>query len=78
MAPLCIRPTSAAAATRSTASGVSCGPPLNGLSKRRSRSWVEEHFADPQKLVPDSMMPAYKLTPRDVGDLTSYLFALPE
>ena len=27
------------------------GPPLNGISKRQSRSWVEEHFANPQKMV---------------------------
>jgi ubiquinol-cytochrome c reductase cytochrome b subunit len=59
-------------------SGASFGPLLNGLSKRQSRSWVEEHFADPRKLVPDSTMPGYKLTPKDLNDLTSYLFALPE
>ena len=37
--------------------GSSFGPALNGLSKRRSRSWVEQHFADPAKLSPGSMMP---------------------
>ena len=58
--------------------GAKVGPPLNGLSKRQSRSWVEEHFANPQKLVPDSIMPAYKLSPKDLENLTSYLFALPE
>jgi ubiquinol-cytochrome c reductase cytochrome b subunit len=58
--------------------GVKIGPPLNGLSKRQSRSWVEEHFADPQKLSPGSFMPAYKLSPKDLDNLTTYLFALPE
>ena len=58
--------------------GMKIGPPLNGLSKRQSRSWVEEHFADPQKLTPGSFMPAYKLSPRDMDNLTTYLFALPE
>ncbi len=58
--------------------GVKIGPPLNGLSKRQSRSWVEEHFADPAKLSPDSIMPAYKLSPKDLDNLTTYLFALPE
>jgi len=58
--------------------GMKVGPPLNGLSKRQSRSWVENHFANPQKLVPDSIMPAYKLNPKDLENLTSYLFALPE
>ena len=40
--------------------GMNVGPPLNGLAKRRSRSWVEEHFADPPKLSPGSIMPPYK------------------
>jgi ubiquinol-cytochrome c reductase cytochrome b subunit len=58
--------------------GMKVGPPLNGLSKRESRSWVEDHFANPQKLVPDSIMPPYKLSPKDLENLTTYLFALPE
>ena len=58
--------------------GMKVGPPLNGLSKRQSRRWVEDHFADPQKLVPDSIMPAYKLSRKDLENLTSYLFALPD
>jgi len=58
--------------------GMKVGPPLNGLSKRQSRSWVEDHFADPQKLSPGSFMPAYKLAPKDLENLTTYLFALPE
>ena len=32
--------------------GMSVGPPLNGLVQAPSRSWVEDHFADPQKLAP--------------------------
>jgi cbb3-type cytochrome oxidase cytochrome c subunit len=58
--------------------GMLAGPPLNGLSKRRSRSWVEGHFADPQKLAPGSVMPPYKLPSHDMENLTSYLFSLPE
>jgi ubiquinol-cytochrome c reductase cytochrome b subunit len=58
--------------------GMKIGPPLNGLAKRESRSWVEEHFADPQKLSPGSMMPPYKLAPRDLENLTTYLLSLPE
>jgi len=54
------------------------GPPLNGLAKRRSRSWVEEHFADPQKLSPGSIMPPVKLSSNDMENLTTYLWALPE
>jgi len=58
--------------------GMMAGPPLNGLSKRRSRRWVEMHFADPQKLVPGSAMPPYRLPSQDMENLTSYLFSLPE
>jgi len=58
--------------------GMKVGPPLNGLSKRRSRSWVEEHFADPETLSPGSIMPRVKLSTKDMENLTTYLFALPE
>ncbi len=58
--------------------GGKIGPVLNGLSKRQTRSWVEQHFADPQKLSPGTPMPPYKLAPTDMRNLTSYLFSLPE
>jgi ubiquinol-cytochrome c reductase cytochrome b subunit len=58
--------------------GVTVGPPLNGLSKRETKSWVEEHFLNPQKLSPGSIMPAYKLPKKDLENLTLYLFTLPE
>ena len=58
--------------------GMHVGPPLNGLAKRRSLSWVEQHFADPEKLSPGTPMPPYRLSPKDMENLTTYLFALPE
>jgi ubiquinol-cytochrome c reductase cytochrome b subunit len=58
--------------------GMKVGPALNGLSKRETRSWILDHFADPQKLSPGSIMPPYKLPKSDLENLTSYLFALPE
>jgi len=58
--------------------GVKLGPPLNGLSKRQSRSWVEDHFADPQKLSPGSVMPPYQFSTKDRDNLTTYLMSLPE
>ena len=58
--------------------GMKIGPPLNGLSKRQSRGWVEDHFANPRKMAPRSIMPSYKLAPQDLENLTSYLFALPD
>jgi len=58
--------------------GMKLGPPLNGLAKRRTRGWVGEHFANPQKLSPGSIMPAYQLSTQDTNNLTAYLFSLPE
>ncbi|HEV2444450.1 MAG TPA: cytochrome c, partial [Candidatus Sulfopaludibacter sp.] len=56
--------------------GMKLGPPLNGIAKRQTRNWVEEHFTDPQKLSPGSIMPPYRLSPKDMDALVSYLFAL--
>ena len=58
--------------------GMDVGPSLNGVSKRRSRSWVEDHFANPQKLSPGSSMPDFKFSQKDLENLTAYLFVLPE
>ena len=58
--------------------GMAVGPPLNGLAKRQTRSWVVDHFADPQKLSPGSIMPRYKFTQKEMDNLVAYLFALPE
>ncbi len=58
--------------------GMDVGPALNGLSKRRSRSWVQDHFADPEKLSPGTSMPPFKFSKQDLENLTNYLFALPE
>jgi ubiquinol-cytochrome c reductase cytochrome b subunit len=56
--------------------GGKIGPILNGLSKRQARSWVEDHFVDPQKLSPGTSMPPYPLSPQDRDNLTAYLFSL--
>jgi ubiquinol-cytochrome c reductase cytochrome b subunit len=58
--------------------GGKLGPALNGLSKGQTRSWVEQHFVDPQKLSPGTIMPPYKLSAADMRNLTSYLFSLPD
>jgi ubiquinol-cytochrome c reductase cytochrome b subunit len=58
--------------------GGKLGPALNGLSKRQTRSWVEQHFVDPQKLSPGTPMPPYKLPAPEMTALTSYLFSLPD
>jgi ubiquinol-cytochrome c reductase cytochrome b subunit len=58
--------------------GMKVGPSLNGLAKRQTRRYVEEHFLDPQKLSPGSIMPPYRLPQKDLDNLTSYLLALPD
>jgi ubiquinol-cytochrome c reductase cytochrome b subunit len=58
--------------------GMKFGPPLNGVGKRHTVDWVKAHFADPQKFVPNSMMPPYQLAPKDLDNLTTYLMSLPE
>jgi ubiquinol-cytochrome c reductase cytochrome b subunit len=54
------------------------GPPLNGLAKRRNRDWIEEHFANPQKVSPGTVMPPYRFNPRELDRITMYLTALPD
>jgi ubiquinol-cytochrome c reductase cytochrome b subunit len=58
--------------------GGKIGPPLNGLSLRRTEAWTIEHFVNPQKLSPGTPMPVYKFAPKDMQDMVSYLFTLPE
>jgi ubiquinol-cytochrome c reductase cytochrome b subunit len=58
--------------------GGKIGPALNGLGKRQTRSWVEDHFADPQKLSPGTSMPPYPMSQTDRDNLTTYLFSLPD
>jgi ubiquinol-cytochrome c reductase cytochrome b subunit len=58
--------------------GGTLAPRMNGLSSRRSRAWVEEHFGDPKKLVPASNMPAFKLPPQELAILTDYIMAIPK
>jgi ubiquinol-cytochrome c reductase cytochrome b subunit len=57
--------------------GSRLGPPLNGVAERRSRGWIEEHFANPQKLSPGTSMPPYRFSSKDMDRITSYLLALP-
>lgn len=58
--------------------GMKVGPPLNGLARRRTRTWVERHFREPQVMSPGTIMPPYKFRPRQMEAMISYLFALPD
>lgn len=57
--------------------GGTAAPGLNRLAQRRSQSWVESHFANPQKFTPGSTMPPYALKPADNSALSRYLLSLP-
>jgi ubiquinol-cytochrome c reductase cytochrome b subunit len=58
--------------------GGKLGPPLNGLKRRRTADWVEQHFGNPQALSPGSIMPAYKFSPSEMHNIVSYLLVLPD
>jgi len=58
--------------------GMTVGPPLNGLARRRSKDWVVRHFANPAALSPGSFMPPYRFSNREMDDLVAYLFTLPD
>ncbi len=57
--------------------GGSVGPPLNGVSGRRSRQWVAQHLRDPRSQTPGTTMPPFAFSASDRDLLISYLFALP-
>jgi len=58
--------------------GMKIGPPLNGVSRRRTRTWVERHFREPQRMSPGTIMPPYKFSAREMENMVSYLFVLPD
>ena len=58
--------------------GGKVAPPINGLSSRRQRSWIVEHFSDPDKFTPGSEMPPYKFADRDLTLITDYILAIPK
>jgi cbb3-type cytochrome oxidase cytochrome c subunit len=46
---------------------------------RHDRTWVKEHFVDPEKLSPGSgMLPFDNLTPVDLDAITDYVMAIPK
>jgi ubiquinol-cytochrome c reductase cytochrome b subunit len=56
--------------------GAKIGPPLNGLSQRRTRPWVEKHFASPAAMSPGSIMPPSKFSTADMQAIVDYLLSL--
>lgn len=58
--------------------GGDIGPPLNGVLQRHPKNWIIDHFANPAKLSPGSVMPPYQFSTSQVTALVSYLSALPD
>ena len=58
--------------------GGNMGPPMNGLAGRRTEAWSAEHFANPQKMSPGTMMPVYSFSKQEMDDILAYLFTLPD
>ncbi|MGA3324472.1 MAG: cytochrome b N-terminal domain-containing protein [Terriglobia bacterium] len=57
--------------------GAKLGPPLNGVGTRRSKEWIEQHFANPAAMSPGSIMPPSQFSPADMQAIVNYLFSLP-
>lgn len=58
--------------------GDELGPSMNGVGERHERAWIEQHFADPAKFSPESMMPATKFKPEDLKFITDYITSIPK
>ncbi len=58
--------------------GGKMGPALNGLAARRTEAWTKEHFVNPQKMSPGTPMQVYKFSQKEMDDMVSYLFTLPD
>ena len=57
--------------------GGKVGPPLDHVGSTRERGWLKEHFKDPQKFTPGSVMPKFGyLTDKELDNLTEYMLGL--
>lgn len=56
--------------------GGTMGPDLTHVGSRRDRVWLKGHFKDPQKYVPDSVMPPVMASDADIEQLTDYMLTL--
>lgn len=57
--------------------GKEVGPDLKGVSGRHDKEWIIDHFKDPQKYKPDSVMPKFDKLPADeLAAIADYLTTL--
>jgi len=52
-------------------------PGLNGVVGRRTKECIEVQIRSPKRHSPETMMPAYNLSPRGLDGLIEYLTAMP-
>ena len=51
-------------------------PPLDTVGSQKSREWLVDHFKDPQKLSPGSVMPNFGLLDNEIDNLVVYMSSL--
>ncbi len=56
--------------------GGTMGTDLTHVGSKRDRVWLKGHFKDPQKYVPDSVMPPVMASDADIEHLTDYILTL--
>ena len=57
--------------------GAAIAPDLSFVADRRpEREWHLQHFRDPRSVSPNSFMPKFPLTDRELNDLTNYILTL--
>lgn len=57
--------------------GMKTGPPLSRIAMHREKQWIIDHFNDPQKMSPGTIMPPYKFNAQDMESITHYVLMLP-
>jgi len=57
--------------------GMELAPPLNAVRDRRTKEWIIQHFRDPQKMSPKTIMDPYPFGPENMENITKYLLSLP-
>ncbi len=56
--------------------GGGVGPPLDRVGERRNAEWVYDHFRDPQKVSPGTVMPRFGFTDHEARALTQFVLTL--
>ena len=57
--------------------GMKTGPPLSRVAMHREKQWIIDHFNDPQKMSPGTVMPPYRFNAQDMENITHYVLMLP-